>query len=294
MPSTRPYGAWASPITAEALTAGSIGLTPVGFHRGRACWLEARPAERGRVVLVAEGGDGAQPAELTPPDHSVRSRVHEYGGGAVATDGARLVYVNLADQRLHSLRPDGAAVPLTDPSGDRDPAVRLRRHGVRAGADAVACVREDHRAGGEPANAIVLVDLAGGAGFGRVVADGHDFFACPRFSPDGCWLAYLSWDHPNMPWDGTDLGARRSTPTAQSARQSTWPAARRNRSSSRNGRRTARCTSSPTAAAGGTSTAPARTGRCRCARSKPTAACRCGSSAPAASPSCPTARRCWR
>jgi dipeptidyl aminopeptidase/acylaminoacyl peptidase len=205
MPIYRPYGTWESPITARAMTEASVGVTPAGACRGRLCWLEARSTEKGRVVLVAEGEGGGTPVELTPAEHSLRSRVHEYGGGAVACAGDQLVYVNFADQRLYRIGGDGRPVPLTAPSGEGDPALRFADMAFDPTGGRIACVREDHRGGGEPANTVVLVDLDGATPEGRVVADGHDFFAAPRFSPDGRWLCYLSWDHPNMPWDGTDL-----------------------------------------------------------------------------------------
>lgn len=209
MPAQTPFGTWKSPITAAAMTKSSVGLAAVGAWRGRACWLETRPWEQGRVVLVAEAGPGGKPVDLSPQEFSLRSRVHEYGGGGVATDGERICAVNFADQRLYRLLPGQAPLALTPESGGGNPQVRFADMAFQPGHERLTAVREDHRnaaeEGREPANAIVLVDLDGNAGFGTPVDAGHDFVACPRFSPDGRWLSWLSWDHPNMPWDGTDL-----------------------------------------------------------------------------------------
>src|SRR4029453_987682 len=101
-------------------------------------------------------------------------------------------------------------------------------------------VREDHTVDGEPVNAIVAVDLGDRGGPGHVLASGHDFYASPRLSPDGRWLAWLAWDHPNMPWNGTRLPSARGPKRVQTPSRSQSPAERRNRSSNRNGRPTAR------------------------------------------------------
>lgn len=204
MPLIRPFGSWSSPISAARMTESAIGLSAVGAYRDRMCWLEARSEEKGRVVLVVDEVDGS-PRALTPMEHNLRSRVHEYGGGAVATDGARIVYVNFADQRMYMIDRDGQCYPVTEPSGEGNPAVRYADMDFDPNGTHIACIREDHRGEGEPANAVVLVDEAGTSDFGLLLDGGHDFFACPRFSPDGGSLCYLSWDHPNMPWDGTDL-----------------------------------------------------------------------------------------
>ena len=208
MPIHRPYGAWPSPITAAAMTKASVGLTGIGTWHGQPAWLETRPSEQGRVVLVADAGPGAPPVELSPPEHSLRSRVHEYGGGAVAIRGDRIAYADFRDQRLYRLDPAGGARPLTGAGGDS--AVRYADMDFDPVRERLAAVREDHRghdhrSGAEPTNAIVLVDWNRSEGYGTVVDDGHDFVASPRFSPDGRWLCWLSWDHPDMPWDGSTL-----------------------------------------------------------------------------------------
>jgi len=199
------YGSWKSPITSELIVAQSVSLTDVRLDGGNIFWLEGRPQEQGRNVIVRAGAAGETPRDLTPAPFNVRTRVHEYGGGAwLVADGA-IVFSNFADGRLYR-QSDGAPQPLT-------PAPPTPARGWRF-ADGVIDkprnrwigVREDHSGEGEAVNAIVAVDLQGaGTEPGRVLAQGHDFFSSPRLSPDGSKLLWLAWDHPNMPWNGTTL-----------------------------------------------------------------------------------------
>ena len=195
------YGTWSSPITAELLTKAQIGLSGPLVDRGEVYWLEGRPEEAGRQVLVRLS-DTETRDDLTPPPFNVRSRVHEYGGGAAAVAEGVIVASNFSDQRLYRLQAGSLPKPLT-PESDRklryaDGAVEPRRGWAYF-------VREDHRGDGEAVNAVVKLSLDREDDAGQIVADGHDFFAAPRLSPDGRKLAWLSWDHPNMPWDGTEL-----------------------------------------------------------------------------------------
>jgi dipeptidyl aminopeptidase/acylaminoacyl peptidase len=201
MTTLAPYGTWTSPVTPEAIAAGQVGLSQPGLDRGSAYWLEARPWEAGRTVLVrrTRGGDRR---DLTPAPFNVRTRVHEYGGGAYAVRDGIIVAANFADQRLYRIDQDGAAPhPLTPDSGGQ---LRYADMELDLAPERLLAIREDHRAGGEPVNTIVALALSGGDE-GRVLIDGHDFFSSPRLSPDRRRLAWLSWDHPNMPWDGTRL-----------------------------------------------------------------------------------------
>jgi dipeptidyl aminopeptidase/acylaminoacyl peptidase len=194
------YGTWRSPITAEVITAGQVSLSTPSLERGNSYWLEARPQEAGRTVLVRRAPAGER-QDLTPAPFNVRTRVHEYGGGAYAVRDGIIVAANFADQRLYRLDNGTAARPLTPESNSQ---LRYADLELDLARDRVLAVREDHRAGGEASNAIVAVPLSGGSE-GRVIVDGHDFFSSPRLSPDGRRLAWLSWDHPNMPWDGSRL-----------------------------------------------------------------------------------------
>ncbi|RME57389.1 MAG: S9 family peptidase [Caldilineae bacterium] len=165
-------------------------------------WLEMRPEEGGRYVLVRRSPDGRLD-DLTPAPFNARTRVHEYGGASYLVAGGVIFFSNFADQRLYRQDPGAAPSPLT-------PAVDMRyADGVAdAGRNRIICVREDHtRAGQEAQNTVVAVDMSGGSleDGGQVLASGHDFYAAPRLSPDGSQLAWVAWNHPNMPWDDTEL-----------------------------------------------------------------------------------------
>jgi dipeptidyl aminopeptidase/acylaminoacyl peptidase len=194
------YGTWSSPITAEAITAGQVGLAEPRLHGGSAYWLEARPQEAGRTVLVRRTPAGER-QDLTPAPLNVRTRVHEYGGGAYTVGDGVIVAANFADQRLYRIDQEGAPRALTVESAGQ---LRYADLELDLARGRVLAVREDHRADGEAINSIVAVPLSGGDE-GRILIGGHDFFSSPRLSPDGRRFAWLSWDHPNMPWDGTRL-----------------------------------------------------------------------------------------
>ena len=192
-----PYGEWPSPVTAQALTRGSVRLGGVLLDGGARYWLEARPEESGRNVLVKQTA-GGKLTDLNPAPFNVRSRVHEYGGGAFLISGNRVWFSNDADQRVYQMKGPGVPVPLTEEGPYRyaDFALDSRR-------DRLICVREDHAGPGEPENVLVSIALNGGKM--EVVSSGHDFYSNPRLSPDGRQLCFLGWDHPRMPWDGTVL-----------------------------------------------------------------------------------------
>ena len=199
-PTVAPFGSWRSPITTELIVGETIGLGAVACDGGDVYWTEARPAEGGRVVLVRRDADGAV-ADVTPPPFNVRSRAHEYGGGAFTVSAGVVYFVNFADQRLYRQRPGAAPEALS-----ADGPWRYADIVVDEARDRLICVREDHGGGGEPVNTLVAVPLAAAEALvAEVLVDGHDFFASPRLDPDGQRLAWLSWDHPNMPWDGTTL-----------------------------------------------------------------------------------------
>ena len=199
------YGSWKSPITSELIVAQSVSLTDVRLDGGNIFWLEGRPQEQGRNVIVRAGAAGETPRDLTPAPFNVRTRVHEYGGGAwLVADGA-IVFSNFADGRLYR-QSDGAPQPLTPPPPTPARGWRFADGVIDKPRNRWIGVREDHSGEGEAVNAIVAVDLQGaGTEPGRVLAQGHDFFSSPRLSPDGSKLLWLAWDHPNMPWNGTTL-----------------------------------------------------------------------------------------
>ena len=195
-PTVRPYGAWESLVSAAAVAAGGVRIGQVVMDGHDVYWVEGRPAEAGRNVVV-RWRDGQRQDIIAEP-FNVRTRVHEYGGGAFTVDGGVLVFANDADGRLYVQEP-AAEARLITPSDNRryaDLTIDRWRHRI-------ICVQEDHRGEGEPVNALVTVPLAGGEPLD--LWGGTDFVSSPRLSPDGTRLAWLSWNHPNMPWDGCDL-----------------------------------------------------------------------------------------
>src|SRR5499433_2618346 len=202
---TAPYGSWKSPITSELIVAQSITLSELCLDGGHVYWLEGRPQEQGRYVVVRADTDGRS-ADVTPPTYNARTRVHAYGGGSWTVRNGTVYFSNFADGRLNRQMPDASEPQALTP----EPPARGRQWRFADGVidqrrSRWIGVREDHIVDGEPVNAIVAVDFGGGSGSGDVLASGHDFYASPRLSPDGRWLAWLAWDHPNMPWNGTRL-----------------------------------------------------------------------------------------
>lgn len=209
---TAPFGSWTSPITAAMVATAGVGLAQTAVDGpsdgADVYWTEMRPLEGGRYVVVRRTPDGAI-TDVTPPPFNVRTRVHEYGGGAFAVDGGVVWFSNFADQRLYRQDPGAAPRPITPegPCRYADGAID-RPRGV------LYCVREDHTGSDIFAvNTIVRIDLAAnGTSVGDVIASGRDFYAAPRLSHDGSALCWLEWDHPNMPWDGTELWVARIDP----------------------------------------------------------------------------------
>eukprot|EP00547_Thalassionema_nitzschioides_P010038 CAMPEP_0194224810 /NCGR_PEP_ID=MMETSP0156-20130528/38204_1 /TAXON_ID=33649 /ORGANISM="Thalassionema nitzschioides, Strain L26-B" /LENGTH=650 /DNA_ID=CAMNT_0038956519 /DNA_START=286 /DNA_END=2235 /DNA_ORIENTATION=- len=202
----KPFGAWESPITSKAITAGSVKLGPVHYCNGNVYWLEGRPQEGGRNVLVKYAPYDHNNCErdgidVSPKESNVRTRVHEYGGGATVMRGAQIYYSEFTTQRLCKLNKDGTSTPIT-PEGVR---YRYADGVLSSNGNVIYCVREDHK-NPEPKNVvneIVAIDVRDGSM--KVLATGNDFYAHPRLSPNGQKLAYITWSHPNMPWDSTEL-----------------------------------------------------------------------------------------
>ena len=195
---TVPYGAWPSVFSVEMALAGSRGLREPIFDREDLYWLESRPEEGGRYVIVRRAADGTI-SDLTPPELNVRTRVHEYGGGSYAVDDGTVVFSNFTDNRLYRQTRDAQPEAFTPATGLRYADLRIDRARQR-----VLCVVEDHRENDhEPANTIGAVSLADGSL--TTLASGADFFADPRLDAAGERLAWLRWNRPNMPWDGCEL-----------------------------------------------------------------------------------------
>ncbi|HWD95031.1 MAG TPA: S9 family peptidase [Acidimicrobiales bacterium] len=194
------FGSWASPVTSQLLVGDVVGLSFPSVEDGSHYWIEARPTEAGRNVLVRQGADG-ETADAFGTAFAARTLVHEYGGRCYAVRGSTAYFSNFDDQRLYRLEIGDEPIALTP----APPAPRAWRYAdpvVSPDGTFLVCVRERHD--GEVLNDLVAI-ATDGTSEPVVVAEGHDFFSSPTFSPDGRRLAYIAWDHPNMPWDTTLL-----------------------------------------------------------------------------------------
>ena len=193
-----PHGAWPSPITADFILSAFVSFAELQHRDGVCYWIETRPQEGGRSVLVScRDGDKR---DVIPASMNARSRVHEYGGGAFAISAANAWFVNFEDQNIHSVRLGGSA-PQRVTLGDENERFGGLQWDDRRGS--LIAVRERHGIADEAVNDLVRVRVDTGAI--EVLHSGHDFYAGAKLSPDGAKLAFLVWDHPNMPWDGTQL-----------------------------------------------------------------------------------------
>jgi hypothetical protein len=236
MTETAAYGTWKSPISAADVARGAAGVAYPSIAGGEVWWQERRPSEGGRTTIMASAGPSAEPRELLPAPWNARNRVHEYGGKSYLpvpslslAGGFDLVFANFADQRLYAA--GGAVeagiepVPLTPAEG----GFRFADLVLAPDDQEIWCVRETvrplegpespggtappagfHVGGGVAVRRdIVAVPLDGSAASSadaiRVLVSGAQFFAFPTPSPDGTKLAWINWNHPNMPWDGTEL-----------------------------------------------------------------------------------------
>ena len=197
-PTIAPYGSWRSPITADAIVAESTGIGQVAIDGDSILWTEGRPAEGGRNVIVRGTPDGAV-ADVNPPPFNARTRVHEYGGGAWIADAGVVWFSNFDDQRIYRQDAVGEPQPITP-----EAPLRYADATLDSARNRLICVREDHTDPDNVVNAIVAVP-ADGVGQQTLLFDGWDFVSSPRLSPDGATLAWLAWNHPNMPWDGTQM-----------------------------------------------------------------------------------------
>src|SRR5512138_3122388 len=198
MPTEAPYGSWRSPITADLITETGISLLELVIDGDDMYWLEGRAKEAGRYTIMRRTPDGAV-TEITPPDFYARTTVHEYGGGIFAVADGVVYFANFRDQHLYRQPLGKQPEVLTPTDGYRYADLQVDRKHHR-----ILCIREDHTGGTEAINCIVSVPLKEG-GDGQVLVQGNDFYSSARISPDGTKLAYLTWNHPNMPWDGCEL-----------------------------------------------------------------------------------------
>jgi hypothetical protein len=195
-----PYGSWKSPVTSDLVSSRVIRLDrQVEVDGSDIYWVEMRPDEGGRSVIVRRSPDGRL-TDITARPFNSRTRVHEYGGGAYKVDRGTVCFSDFADQRLYRQTPDSSPEPITHEGGMRyaDGVIDHRR-------DRIVCVCEDHTNDDKnPQNCLAAISLDGSGRFQKLVS-GNDFYSSPCISPDGSFLAWLAWNHPNMPWDYTDL-----------------------------------------------------------------------------------------
>lgn len=193
---TAPYGSWKSPVSLDLLAEGSSVPSELTLDGGVPCWLRLRPEEGGRYALFRWRDGGA--TEILSPQFNVRTRVHEYGGGSYLVHGDTVFFSNFADQRVYRKEHDGTPMPLTLEG------IRYADYVFDAGRERLIAIAEDHTAAGRlPVNSIASISL--GDSPGRVLVSGNDFYSSPRIDPTGGRLCWLTWNFPNMPWDGSEL-----------------------------------------------------------------------------------------
>jgi dipeptidyl aminopeptidase/acylaminoacyl peptidase len=200
MPQTAEFGFWKSPITSDLIVQEAVRLAAPRLDGEDVYWIEGRPAERGRCVLVRSRASASEPVDLTPAPFNVRSRVHEYGGGAYFVRDGSVFFSNYNDQRLYLIANGQAPAPITPEYSWRYADAALTPSG-----DMLIAVREDHsQPGTEPTNTIVAIGVDS-PHEQTVLVSGSDFYSNPRLSSDGKHLSWMSWNHPNMPWESTEL-----------------------------------------------------------------------------------------
>ena len=200
-PSKKPYGSWPSTISAELITRAAPSLNFVQSYGDALYWVEGRPWESGRSVIMRRDGSG-HISDLLPAPFSHYSKVHEYGGMAYALDDGNLYFVNAADQRLYQLPLDNKSTPqaITDEGPWRFADLIVDSQNQR-----LIAVCEESSDQREPENYLAAISLNSEHPIVEKLVSGADFYAYPRLSPDQNKLCWIEWNHPNMPWDATQL-----------------------------------------------------------------------------------------
>lgn len=193
-----PYGSWKSPITPELMLGSSVGLGEIQRCNDELYWIEMRPEEAGRYVIVKQDCSGTR-SDIIDKDYNARTRVHEYGGASYLATEAGIFFCNFTDQAIYHQTADGHCRQLT-----HAPGCRYADFVFDVARSRLLCVREEHPdTRTEPSNSIVAIDISSGEE--TVLVAGADFYSYPRLSPDGARLCWVAWSHPNMPWDTTTL-----------------------------------------------------------------------------------------
>jgi dipeptidyl aminopeptidase/acylaminoacyl peptidase len=195
-----PYGSWESPITSDLIVAGSVGVGQPLIDGDDLYWIEMRPSEGGRSVIVKRDSAG-RITDVTPSGFNARTRVHEYGGGDYTVREGDVYFSNFSDQQIYVQRKGGVPELITSTAN-----MRYADSIVDEWRRRLICIREDHTLEGrEAVNNLVSIDFTGDSRTGQSLVSGNDFYSSPRLSPESSRLAWLTWNHPNMPWDGTEL-----------------------------------------------------------------------------------------
>jgi dipeptidyl aminopeptidase/acylaminoacyl peptidase len=193
-----PYGSWKSPITGDIVASGNVGLGQIEIENKDVYWSEMRPSEKGRCVIVKHSPvEGT--IDINPSPFNARTRVHEYGGGSYKIIKNEVFFTNFADQRIYRMKPVENPKPIT-----LETELRHADFEFDSTRDRLICVREDHtEKSREAVNTIVSMNLEG-KNF-KTLVQGNGFYSSPRISPKGKYLAWLTWNHPHMPWNKTQL-----------------------------------------------------------------------------------------
>ncbi|HYX50548.1 MAG TPA: S9 family peptidase, partial [Ktedonobacteraceae bacterium] len=192
-------GSWKSPVSSDLIASGSIKFDQVVLDGSDIYWIERRPAEKGRYVIVRRTPDGNRSDMLLPP-FNARTSVHEYGGGSFTVSDGTIYFSNFSDQQVYRLMLNSIPGPITFTE-----QMRYADYVIDHQRNRIICTREDHTFSDlEPTNTLASISMDG-SGDSQILVSGNDFYSSPRLSPDGSYLAWLTWVHPKMPWDGTEL-----------------------------------------------------------------------------------------
>ncbi|MEM7428239.1 MAG: prolyl oligopeptidase family serine peptidase [Pseudomonadota bacterium] len=196
---TKPYGTWASPITADLVAGKSLRFGQLQARGENLYWSEGRPSDAGRITIVGRAADGTE-RDLLPPPYSARSGVHEYGGGEMLVADAGVYFTNAEDQDVYLASDEGEITRITNA-----PGMRFADFCLDEARGRLIAVAERHEGDHDPApqNLLAAIDLSAGAV--TQLVGGNDFYAFPRIAPDGSKLAWVEWSLPHMPWEGSAL-----------------------------------------------------------------------------------------
>ena len=193
------FGSWSSPISSDLIVNETVSLGQLSLDGEDIYWIEGRPSDGGRQVLVKRTPDGNS-HDITPDLYSCRSLVHEYGGASYLIANETVYFSNYRDQRIYRQKPPGAPIPIT-PSGELRYADGVYDHK----RNRIIYILEDHSdSHRHPVNGLVSIDPTG-IDQAQPLVTGNDFYSSPRINPKATQLAWITWNHPNMPWDGTEL-----------------------------------------------------------------------------------------